>query len=249
MRRSRGTLAFFDMGELRARVGGSSPVDSPAPTARRSTGRSVSDVPYGGWCPLGGLAEDLTEPPGLLRRRTRCCARRRGPTSTTGRRCNVRDSRRDPAGDPARHRAERRHGVHARRGRPARPPPPAHRRRRPGRRPAPGWTSLPPGVTLNVAGPPEQGTRHLPRRHLAARRAGRVSGRCAASKGSWGDELDVGAAMAVQPDPAPAVAGWSASRRLSRRCTSSSSTVNVVRLRPGLAGTDDDAGGVVQRRS
>ena len=23
-------------------------------------------VPYGGWCPLGGLAEDLTEPPGLL---------------------------------------------------------------------------------------------------------------------------------------------------------------------------------------
>ena len=24
------------------------------------------DVPYGGWCPLGGLAEDLPEPPGLL---------------------------------------------------------------------------------------------------------------------------------------------------------------------------------------
>jgi hypothetical protein len=24
------------------------------------------DVPYGGWCPLGGLAEDHTEPPGLL---------------------------------------------------------------------------------------------------------------------------------------------------------------------------------------
>ena len=24
------------------------------------------DLPYGGWCPLGGLAEDLTEPPGLL---------------------------------------------------------------------------------------------------------------------------------------------------------------------------------------
>src|SRR5262245_45365823 len=24
------------------------------------------DVPYGGWCPLGGRAEDLTEPPGLL---------------------------------------------------------------------------------------------------------------------------------------------------------------------------------------
>jgi hypothetical protein len=24
------------------------------------------DVPYGGWCPLGGLAEDLAEPPGLL---------------------------------------------------------------------------------------------------------------------------------------------------------------------------------------
>ena len=25
-------------------------------------------LPYGGWCPPGGWAEDLTEPPGLLRR-------------------------------------------------------------------------------------------------------------------------------------------------------------------------------------
>ena len=26
------------------------------------------DLPYGGWCPAGGWAEDLTEPPGLLAR-------------------------------------------------------------------------------------------------------------------------------------------------------------------------------------
>ena len=41
-------------------------MDSRAPTAPRSTGRSVRAFPYAGWCPLGGLAEDLTEPPGLL---------------------------------------------------------------------------------------------------------------------------------------------------------------------------------------
>ena len=54
------------MGELRARVvtivsGGQSGADRAALDWAIRRG-----VPYAGWCPHGGLAEDLTEPPGLL---------------------------------------------------------------------------------------------------------------------------------------------------------------------------------------
>ena len=54
------------MGELRARVvtivsGGQSGADRAALDWAVRQG-----IPYAGWCPLGGLAEDLTEPPGLL---------------------------------------------------------------------------------------------------------------------------------------------------------------------------------------
>jgi hypothetical protein len=54
------------MGQLRARAativsGGQSGADRAALDWAIRHG-----VPYGGWCPHGGLAEDLTEPPGLL---------------------------------------------------------------------------------------------------------------------------------------------------------------------------------------
>ena len=54
------------MGDLRSRLGkivsgGQSGADRAALDWALRHG-----VPYGGWCPLGGLAEDLTEPPGLL---------------------------------------------------------------------------------------------------------------------------------------------------------------------------------------
>ena len=54
------------MGELRARVvtivsGGQSGADRAALDWAIRQG-----IPYAGWCPHGGLAEDLTEPPGLL---------------------------------------------------------------------------------------------------------------------------------------------------------------------------------------
>jgi hypothetical protein len=54
------------VGELRSRLGrivsgGQSGADRAALDWAIRHG-----VPYGGWCPLGGLAEDLTEPPGLL---------------------------------------------------------------------------------------------------------------------------------------------------------------------------------------
>ena len=54
------------MGELRSRLGkivsgGQSGADRAALDWAIRHG-----VPYGGWCPLGGLAEDLTVPPGLL---------------------------------------------------------------------------------------------------------------------------------------------------------------------------------------
>jgi hypothetical protein len=41
--------------------GGQSGVDRAALEVGRRTG-----IPIGGWCPAGGWAEDLTEPPGLL---------------------------------------------------------------------------------------------------------------------------------------------------------------------------------------
>ena len=41
--------------------GGQSGVDRAALDVAISLG-----IPYGGWCPAGGWAEDLTEPPGLL---------------------------------------------------------------------------------------------------------------------------------------------------------------------------------------
>ena len=60
-----GTLACFGVGEL-----GPSRQDRLGWSERRRPGGArlgdPSGVPYGGWCPLGGLAEDLTEPPGLL---------------------------------------------------------------------------------------------------------------------------------------------------------------------------------------
>ena len=43
------------------RSGGQSGVDRAALDAAIARG-----VPYGGWCPAGGLAEDFTVPPGLL---------------------------------------------------------------------------------------------------------------------------------------------------------------------------------------
>ena len=49
------------------------------------------DLPYGGWCPAGGWAEDLTEPPGLL---TRYEGLRATPSADPAERTrwNVRDS-------------------------------------------------------------------------------------------------------------------------------------------------------------
>lgn len=44
-------------------TGGQSGVDRAALDVAISLG-----IPYGGWCPAGGWAEDLTEPPGLLAR-------------------------------------------------------------------------------------------------------------------------------------------------------------------------------------
>jgi hypothetical protein len=41
--------------------GGQTGVDRAALVVGRRTG-----IPIGGWCPAGGLAEDLTEPPGVL---------------------------------------------------------------------------------------------------------------------------------------------------------------------------------------
>jgi hypothetical protein len=46
---------------LGVRSGGQTGVDRAALDAAISSGR-----PYGGWCPKGGWAEDLTIPPGLL---------------------------------------------------------------------------------------------------------------------------------------------------------------------------------------
>jgi Circularly permutated YpsA SLOG family len=48
-------------------------------------------IPYGGWCPAGGWAEDLTEPPGLLRDYPLLSETPPGPPSTRTR-WNVRDS-------------------------------------------------------------------------------------------------------------------------------------------------------------
>ncbi|MBO9523955.1 MAG: putative molybdenum carrier protein [Nocardioidaceae bacterium] len=42
--------------------GGQTGVDRAALEVGRERG-----IPIGGWCPAGGLAEDLTEPPGVLR--------------------------------------------------------------------------------------------------------------------------------------------------------------------------------------
>ncbi len=50
-------------GGLRIRSGGQSGVDRAALDFAVAHG-----VPYAGWCPAGGLAEDLTTPPGLLAR-------------------------------------------------------------------------------------------------------------------------------------------------------------------------------------
>ena len=48
-------------------------------------------IPYGGWCPRGGWAEDLTEPPGLLARYPQL---RETPSADPAQRTewNVRDS-------------------------------------------------------------------------------------------------------------------------------------------------------------
>ena len=111
------------------------------------------DVPYGGWCPLGGLAEDLTEPPGLLADypRLRETSRPDVDDRTT---LNVRDSdgtllvilpRTEPSGGTAftldeAVRLGRRHLLTD------------------GADPAVvrAWLdALPPGATLNVAGPRE----------------------------------------------------------------------------------------------
>lgn len=48
-------------------------------------------LPYGGWCPAGGWAEDLPTPPGLLARYPALREARAGPRSTRTR-WNVRDS-------------------------------------------------------------------------------------------------------------------------------------------------------------
>ena len=48
-------------------------------------------LPYGGWCPPGGWAEDLTEPPGLLARYPRLRATP-GSEPAQRTRWNVRDS-------------------------------------------------------------------------------------------------------------------------------------------------------------
>lgn len=48
-------------------------------------------VPWGGWCPAGGWAEDLTEPPGLLARYPRL-RETPSPDPAERTRCNVRDS-------------------------------------------------------------------------------------------------------------------------------------------------------------
>ncbi len=48
-------------------------------------------LPYGGWCPRGGWAEDLTEPPGLLARYPRLRATP-GSEPAQRTRWNVRDS-------------------------------------------------------------------------------------------------------------------------------------------------------------
>jgi hypothetical protein len=66
--------------------GGQTGVDRGALDAAVEAG-----TPYGGWCPAGGLAEDLPEAPGLLARYPRL---REAPSSDPGvrTRLNVRDS-------------------------------------------------------------------------------------------------------------------------------------------------------------
>lgn len=48
-------------------------------------------IPYGGWCPAGGWAEDLPDPPGLLARYPLLTEAPPGPVATRTR-WNVRDS-------------------------------------------------------------------------------------------------------------------------------------------------------------
>jgi len=48
-------------------------------------------LPYGGWCPAGGRAEDLPDPPGLLRRYP-CLVETPPAPASTRTRWNVRDS-------------------------------------------------------------------------------------------------------------------------------------------------------------
>ena len=64
--------------------GGQSGADRAALDAALDAG-----LPYGGWCPSGGWAEDLPEPPGLLRHYP---SLREAPDRDTRTRWNVRDS-------------------------------------------------------------------------------------------------------------------------------------------------------------
>jgi hypothetical protein len=71
---------------IRVVSGGQTGVDRAALDAAISLG-----IPYGGWCPLGGWAEDMPEPPGLLRRYPLLReSHSREPAERT--RLNVRDS-------------------------------------------------------------------------------------------------------------------------------------------------------------
>ena len=73
------------------------PITSIVSGGQAGADRAALDVavalglPYGGWCPTGGWAEDLTDPPGLLARYPHLRPTPPGPASTRTR-WNVRDS-------------------------------------------------------------------------------------------------------------------------------------------------------------
>ena len=124
----------------------------------RSTWRWSSGIPYGGWCPRGGWAEDLPVPPGLLARYPRL---RETPTAAPAQRTrwNVRDSDATLILVTGVAASGLRHGADARARRGARAAgggrgPRRWRRTRAGCGAA---RCLPRGSTLNVAGPRESG--------------------------------------------------------------------------------------------